>query len=167
MGLWSPLCAIICFVYIFVIREISSQILSWFASNHICHVMGKWTMFKHVCCWRPSYQEGSFGFPLTCLTPPYICACPKPGSGFQTSHVVVFSLCSVSSVKMIGHCSLCLILVDIPVAFNIMLIFLLSCVFLLWFFTFWVPCCPVCYDFRIAMMFGCSPPVVGKKVHVC
>jgi hypothetical protein len=46
MRLWLPLCAIICFVFIFVIREISSQILSWFVSNHICHFMGKWNMLK-------------------------------------------------------------------------------------------------------------------------
>ena len=46
MRLLSPLCAIICFVYIFLIREISSQILSWFFSNHICHFMGKWNMLK-------------------------------------------------------------------------------------------------------------------------
>jgi len=43
MRLWSLLCAVICFVYIFVIREISSQI---FVSNHIRHFMGKWIMFK-------------------------------------------------------------------------------------------------------------------------
>ena len=34
------------------------------------------------------------------------CACPKPGSGFRMSYVVVF-LCSVSSVKMRGDCSFC------------------------------------------------------------
>jgi hypothetical protein len=28
--------------------------------------------------------------PLTGLTPPYVCACPKPGPGFPTSYVVVF-----------------------------------------------------------------------------
>jgi hypothetical protein len=47
-----------------------------------------------------------------------------------------------------------------------MLIVLLSSVFLLCVVTFWVPCCAVCYDFRIKRMFGCSPPVVCKSVHV-
>jgi len=44
------------------------------------------------------------GIPLTGLTLPHVCACPRPGSGFQTSYVVIF-LCSVSSAKMRG--SLC------------------------------------------------------------
>ena len=43
---------------------------------------------------------------LTGLTLPYCCACPKPGLGFPTSHVVGF-LCSVSSVKMWGYWSFC------------------------------------------------------------
>jgi hypothetical protein len=64
-------------------------------------------MRYHLFCLY--FCNKSVGFSLTCLTPPYVCACPKPGSGFQTSHVVIFSLCSVSSVKMRGHCSLCLI----------------------------------------------------------
>ena len=36
---------------------------------------------------------------------PHFYACPKPGPGFLTSYVMVFSLCSVSSVKMRGDCS--------------------------------------------------------------
>jgi hypothetical protein len=27
---------------------------------------------------------------VSALTPPYVCACPKPGLGFPTSYVVVF-----------------------------------------------------------------------------
>ena len=30
---------------------------------------------------------------LTNFTPPYFCACPKPGSGFLISYVMVFFLC--------------------------------------------------------------------------
>jgi hypothetical protein len=74
------------------------------------------------CCWRSSYQEGRAKVPLTCISPPHLCACPKPESGFLTSHVMVFSLCSVSLVKMRGECSLCLILVDwIPSLFRLTL----------------------------------------------
>jgi hypothetical protein len=40
--------------------------------------------------------------------------------------------------------------------------FVLSC-----FFTFWVPCFDVRYDFRIKTMFGsCLPPVVCRRTHV-
>ena len=38
--------------------------------------------------WRPSYQEGRVRIPLICLTPPHLCACPKPGLKFPTSYVV-------------------------------------------------------------------------------
>jgi len=44
---------------------------------------------------------------------------------------------------------------------SLLLIFLVFCVVLICVFTFWVPCCDVCYDFRIKTMFGSSlPPVV-------
>ena len=41
------------------------------------------------------------------------------------------------------------------------------CVVLLGVFTFWVPCCDLCYDFRIKTIFGLSLPlVVCRRVHV-
>ena len=41
------------------------------------------------------------------------------------------------------------------------------CVVLLCVVTYWVPCCDVCYNFRIKMMFGSSlPPVVCRSAHV-
>jgi hypothetical protein len=39
------------------------------------------------CRWRSSYQEGRVGIPLTGLTRPHFCACPKPEHGFPTSYV--------------------------------------------------------------------------------
>ena len=48
---------------------------------------------------RSNYQMGRVEIPLTSLTPPHFCACPKTGPRFPMSHVVV-SLCSVSSDKM-------------------------------------------------------------------
>jgi len=36
-------------------------------------------------------QESMVDITLTGLTPPLVCACPKPGPGFPTSNVVVFS----------------------------------------------------------------------------
>ena len=45
---------------------------------------------------------------------------------------------------------------------SVLLIFLVFCVLLLCFFTFWVPCC----DFRIQTMFASSlPPVVCKRAR--
>jgi hypothetical protein len=35
-------------------------------------------------------QEGRVRIPLTCLTPPHVCACPKSEPGFTSSYVVVF-----------------------------------------------------------------------------
>jgi len=34
-------------------------------------------------------EDGRFRIPLTSLTLPHICACPKPGPGFPKSYVVV------------------------------------------------------------------------------
>ena len=40
-------------------------------------------------------------------------------------------------------------------------------VVLLCVFTFWVPSCDVCYDFRLKTMFGSSlPPVVCMRAHI-
>ena len=37
---------------------------------------------------RSSYKRAGLGFPLTDLTLPQLCACPKPRPGFPTSYVV-------------------------------------------------------------------------------
>jgi glycosyltransferase involved in cell wall biosynthesis len=37
-----------------------------------------------------------YGIPLNGLTLPYLCACPKPGSGFTKPYDIVFFLCSLS-----------------------------------------------------------------------
>ena len=52
-------------------------------------------------------SRGGVEMPFTSLTLPHCCACPQPGPGLPSSHVMVF-LCSVSSVKMSGYCSFCL-----------------------------------------------------------
>ena len=41
------------------------------------------------CHWRSNYQTG-FDIPLSVLTPPYGCACFKPGAKLPTQYVVVF-----------------------------------------------------------------------------
>ena len=39
-------------------------------------------------------SEGRVGKPLIVLTLPHVCACPKPGPGFQMSYFVVFCVFS-------------------------------------------------------------------------
>ena len=54
------------------------------------------------CYWRSSYQERrGVGIPLTGLTPPHVCVCPKPGPVFPMLYVMVF----VCLVKMRCGCS--------------------------------------------------------------
>jgi hypothetical protein len=67
------------FVFISLIsfRLVSFSLISfrfYFVSHFIC-TLG----FNH--------QEGRVRIPLTGLTQPHICACPKPGPGFQTTYV--------------------------------------------------------------------------------
>jgi len=49
----------------------------------------------YMYCWRDPVikrnQEGRVRIPLTCLTPPHVCACPKSEPGFTSSYVVIFS----------------------------------------------------------------------------
>ena len=50
---------------------------------------------------------------------------------------------------------------------SVLLTFLVFCFVLLCVFTFWVPCCNVCYDFRIQRTICSSlPPVVCRTAHV-
>ena len=42
------------------------------------------------CRWRSDYQDERVGIPLTGLTTPHVCACPKPRHGFPTVYVAVF-----------------------------------------------------------------------------
>ena len=45
-------------------------------------------MFVYICI-AVSHQERRVGITLTGLTPSYVGACPKPGTGLPTSYVVV------------------------------------------------------------------------------
>jgi hypothetical protein len=54
------------------------------------------------CYWRSSYQERrGVGIPLTGLTPPHVCVCPKSGPVFPMLYVMVF----VCLAKMRCGCS--------------------------------------------------------------
>ena len=49
------------------------------------------------------YQEGRVWIPLTVLTLPHFCACPKSGLGFPTSSVMVFFYVQwVAEVTIVG-----------------------------------------------------------------
>ena len=58
---------------------------------HVYVLLLKIQFYLYMYCrWRSSFQEQQVGILLTCLTPPHLCACPKPGPGFPTSYVMVF-----------------------------------------------------------------------------
>jgi hypothetical protein len=55
------------------------------------HVNNKHILDDENWVWcKLIYQERRDGIPLTGLTPPHICACPKTGPGFSTPYVMVF-----------------------------------------------------------------------------
>jgi hypothetical protein len=62
-------------------------------------------LFSFVLHWRAGYQEGRVKIPLTCLTPPHFCVCPKPGIDFQRH--IFFNFFYVQWVEMRGDCSFC------------------------------------------------------------
>jgi len=55
-------------------------------------VRGLFYLFVYICIsvGDPIIKNGWVMIPLTVLTPPHFCACPKSGSGFLMSYVVVF-----------------------------------------------------------------------------
>jgi len=57
----------------------------WVGSRLIQKKIKQWNIL--IAC---RYQEVRVVIPLIGLTSPHFCVCPKPGSGFLTSHVVVF-----------------------------------------------------------------------------
>jgi hypothetical protein len=68
-------------------------------------------MYMH-CRWRSSYQEGVGwgGISLTGLTPPYLCACPKPWLGFLLNVTYRFLFFCVSNEP---RCDVVVCFVDI------------------------------------------------------
>jgi hypothetical protein len=50
--------------------------------------------YKNICfaVGDPIFKRGRVRMPLTDLTPPYCCACPKLGPEFPTSYVMTFSM---------------------------------------------------------------------------
>jgi hypothetical protein len=83
-------------VYVAFIFVIVCDLFEW---KQPC--AGFYCLFIHVVYVLPlEIQLSRAGIPLTGLTLPHVCACPKKGPGFQTSYVVVFFLYSMSSVKM-------------------------------------------------------------------
>jgi hypothetical protein len=62
------------FSYFWVISFIGGTIVPEENTNRIQ------VIDRLYCCWSSSYQEGEGGIPLTVLTLPHLCACPKQGS---------------------------------------------------------------------------------------
>ena len=44
--------------------------------------------------WRTNYQKGMIEIPITCLTPPHFCACPKVGPCYPSiyAEILLFML---------------------------------------------------------------------------
>ena len=66
----------------------------------------------YICCnWRSSYQEGSIEILLTGLSPPHVCAFPKPRPRFPTYVMAFFVfnsvrlnfVCFVDSGRIVDH----------------------------------------------------------------
>ena len=69
--------------------------MKWVYTNNCVVITINYLPLRHVnsvtCHWVSSYQERTeTGIPLTGVTPPHVCACPKPGPGFPMSYVLVF-----------------------------------------------------------------------------
>jgi hypothetical protein len=58
--------------------------------------------FVYICMvvGDPIIKRGDWDWPLTSLSPPHVCACHKPGPGFRTPYILVFSRrpCHIKSV---------------------------------------------------------------------
>jgi hypothetical protein len=48
-----------------------------------------YTMYMYILL-ENQLSRGGYEIPLTVLTPPHLCVCPKQGIGFPTSYVGVF-----------------------------------------------------------------------------
>jgi hypothetical protein len=88
------------------INEIFVILFGLFKRKRIC--AGFFIVCLYMYChWISSYQVGRIVILSTSLTLPHFDACPKQVHGFPMRYYVVVFLCSVSSVKMKGDCSLC------------------------------------------------------------
>jgi len=67
--------------------------LSGSESMQVFFIVCLYVLPKEIKLSKETKKEG-WGVPLSGLTPPHVCACPKPEPGFPSSYVVVF-LCLV------------------------------------------------------------------------
>jgi hypothetical protein len=85
--------------------------------KHFCDIMWSFWMeanlgrfflsflYISIVVGEPVIKRGRVGITLTGLTPPYLCACPKPGPGFPTSYIWVFFCFRWVEVR--GDCLFC------------------------------------------------------------
>ena len=100
--------------------QIPALIVVIYLCDSIWYFLGKWvragflSLFYMYCRWRSSYQEGSVVIPLTVLSPPNFCDCPKPGPGFPMSYLVdCLVLSEFNWLERFCLSSFCLILVEL------------------------------------------------------
>jgi hypothetical protein len=116
---WLGLCCLMSFSTIIKlygggqINEIFVILFGLFKRKQICTGFFIVCLYMYIvylymyCRWISSYQVGRIVILSTSLTLPHFDACPKQVHGFPMRYYVVVFLCSVSSVKMKGDCSLC------------------------------------------------------------
>jgi len=88
--------------YICVIIHFPNSMWSFGVEANLCRFF--YRLFICLCSWRSKYQEG-VGIPLTGLTLPHFCACPKSGPEFPTSYVMVCFYVQWFDAR--GDCSFC------------------------------------------------------------
>jgi hypothetical protein len=72
-------------VHVYVVIHVSDSMrASWVEADMFFHCL-----FICIAVWGPILSREEFMIPLTNLTPPNVCACPKPGPWFRTQYVVV------------------------------------------------------------------------------
>ena len=110
IGFWNCSDNVVLFVFHFIIKQIHllyfcivnyekfedakkgfSEAINRMTDNTMAKIKEtKGTGFFIVCLymycrWRSRYQGRRVGIPLTGLTPPLVCVCPKPGPGLPKS----------------------------------------------------------------------------------
>ena len=69
----------------------------------MCIYIQRWEVIVDFVIITVQIQNWGEGVPLTDLTPPPFCACPKSGPGFTTSYVMVFFVFSELRWEVILH----------------------------------------------------------------
>ena len=98
----------ICCLFEFMLNTCDNMWSLWAKANLCRFVIVCLYMY---CCWRSNYQEWRVRIPLSGLTPPHFCSCPKLEHGFPMSYIVI--LFHVQWVEVRAGCLFFYILVEL------------------------------------------------------